>query len=76
MLALAAKQSELGLLIEKYECGQVFEKSSPQVIADFIANLPDNKELLNPYKESSRKAALDFTPLNANTYYKYICDAI
>lgn len=74
ILALSSEQSELGLLIADYQCGKVFEKPSAQDIAAFIILLSKDVELLKQYKLQSRKAALNFTPLNAGLYYQYICN--
>lgn len=73
ILALAARESELGLLIEQYTCGKVFDKPEPAIIAQFILNLQSNEQELISLKENARIASFDFTPENAKTYYNYIC---
>lgn len=74
ILALASKESELGILIQHHQCGHIFDKPNKQEIADFILQLSQNKEELNKLKENSRKASFEYTPENAKLYYKYICN--
>ena len=74
IMALSSEQSELGLLIADYHCGKVFEKPTPQDLSTFIIQLSKDPELLKQFKLQSRKAALNFTPLNAGLYYQYICN--
>jgi len=62
------------LLIADYHCGKVFEKPTPQDLSTFIIQLSKDPELLKQFKLQSRKAALNFTPLNAGLYYQYICN--
>lgn len=73
ILALASKESELGVLVEQRKCGKLFEKPQPQEVADYLLYLLKNKEELTRLKENARKASFDYTPQNANVYYKYIC---
>lgn len=72
ILALAAHQSELGLLIEEYNCGKVFENPKTEEIVNFLESLMQEKNKLNEYKENARKASYNFTPENAKQYYHYI----
>ncbi|MCX6182389.1 MAG: glycosyltransferase family 4 protein [Bacteroidetes bacterium] len=72
LLALAANESELGLLIQKYKCGKVFAKAKAEEIATFILHLLNNKGELAELKQNSRLASFDFTPENAKNYYQYI----
>tara|TARA_B100000809_G_scaffold203915_1_gene205153 strand:- start:4530 stop:5690 length:1161 start_codon:yes stop_codon:yes gene_type:complete len=74
ILALASNQSELGLLIEKHNCGKVFEVPQKELVGEFIQELLKNKEKLISYKENARKASYNFTPENAKSYYDYIYD--
>lgn len=73
ILALASKESELGVLVEQRKCGKLFEKANPKEIADYLLYLLNNKAELTKLKENARKASFDYTPQNANVYYKYIC---
>lgn len=73
ILALASCNSELGLLIDKYSCGKVFEHPKPEAIANYILHLMKNKEELITLKENSRIASFDYSPQNAKLYYDYIC---
>ncbi|MGK0236211.1 MAG: hypothetical protein ACI9EK_002759 [Psychroserpens sp.] len=72
IIALASKESELALLIEKYKCGEIFDLANPKWIADYIFSLSENKDELNVFKENARKASFDFTTKNAEDYYNYI----
>jgi glycosyltransferase involved in cell wall biosynthesis len=74
ILALSSVESELGILIKKYNCGRVFDKPDIQAIAEFILYLSKNQDELSTFKENSRKASFNYTPQNAKLYYKYICD--
>lgn len=74
ILALSSHESELGVLVEKYQCGRVFEKPDVSAIAEYILFLSKNNDTLNTFKENSRKASLNYTPQNAKLYYKYICN--
>lgn len=72
ILALASHESELGLLIEEYNCGKVFENPKNEEIVKFIEGLVQEKSQLKEYKENARKASFNFTPENAKQYYNYI----
>lgn len=72
ILAIASPESELGLLIEKYNCGKIFPGSSIKEIAFFIAEMQEKKEVLNLYKKNSRTASMFFTQENAKSYYNEI----
>lgn len=72
ILAIASPQSELGLLIGKYNCGKIFSGSSIKEIAFFIAEMKEKKEMLELYKKNSRAAAMFFTQENAKLYYNEI----
>ncbi len=74
ILALSSAASELGILIEKHQCGRVFDKPDIQKIADFIIYLSQNNDELSMFKENSRNASFYYTPQNAKLYYKYICN--
>ena len=74
ILALASTNSELGLLINTYKCGKVFDNSQSKSTAEYILYLNQNKEVLNELKTNSRKASYDYTPTNATIYYDYICN--
>lgn len=74
ILALSSTESELGLLIEKHDCGKVFSNPGAQAVADFILYLSLNNDKLIRFKDNSRKASFNYTPQNAKLYYKYICN--
>lgn len=72
ILALASQESELGVLIEEYNCGRVF--ATPQIadVANFITELSNDDIQLNKLKENARNASHNYTPENAQCYYDYI----
>jgi glycosyltransferase involved in cell wall biosynthesis len=72
LLALSSKNSELGLLIEKYQCGITCEKGNFEAVVNFILGLYKDRSLLRQMKTNAIKAALDFTPANAQKYFEYI----
>ena len=72
ILALASAESELALLIDKYNCGKYFSAEQTKEIANYINTLFLNKDLLNQYKKNARSASQDFTPENAKLYYDEI----
>lgn len=72
ILALASHESELGLLIEKYNCGKVFENPQTPEIVDYIEHLIGSEKSLDEYKQNARNASFNFTPENAKQYYDYI----
>lgn len=73
VLALASKESELGLLVDEYKCGKVFDNATAQEIADYILLQLEDRYGLEQLKKNARAASFDFTPANANVYYDYIC---
>lgn len=76
IFALAAEASELGFLVNKYNCGRVFDNSPPEKIAEFILHLFEHRNELEQFKINARAASLDFTPKNAKLYYDYICNKL
>jgi len=76
IVAIAAEASELGVLVNRYNCGRVFENSPPEKIAEFILYLSENKVELDLLKRNARSASFDFTPKNAKLYYDYICNKL
>lgn len=76
IIALASLKSELAIIIEKYQCGKIFEKPDCKSIADFIIELSQNNAKLENFKKNSRKASFDFTPINAGLFYKAIAGVI
>jgi hypothetical protein len=73
ILAFASKKSELGNLVEKHRCGEIFEKVNASQVALYILNILHDNQRLNLSKENSRLASFNFTPKNAEIYYNYIC---
>jgi glycosyltransferase involved in cell wall biosynthesis len=72
ILALASKESELGVLINTHNCGVVFEEPKASEVAQFIEGLITEDEKLKLFKENARKASFEYTPENAKRYYDYI----
>jgi glycosyltransferase involved in cell wall biosynthesis len=72
ILALASKESELGVLINTHNCGVVFETPKASEVAQFIEDLITENEKLKLFKENARKASFEYTPENAKRYYDYI----
>jgi glycosyltransferase involved in cell wall biosynthesis len=72
ILALASKESELGVLIENYECGKVFENPKVVDVANFIIELSNDEKKLKKLKENARNTSRNYTPENAQRYYDYI----
>lgn len=72
VLALASQESELGLLIDQYQCGVVFDNPEIKDISVFIESLLANPDQLKHFKENARKASFNYTPENAKRYYHYI----
>jgi glycosyltransferase involved in cell wall biosynthesis len=72
ILALSSKNSELGLLINKYKCGKIIDEASVESITEFILHLQKNKYDLEKFKNESRMASFDFTSENAKIYFDYI----
>ncbi|MBK7182046.1 MAG: glycosyltransferase [Bacteroidetes bacterium] len=50
IFALAAEASELGFLVNKYNCGRVFDNSPPEKIAEFILHLFEHRNELEQFK--------------------------
>lgn len=74
VLALAEKESELSLLIKKYDCGVSINNADAPMVGEFINEMFINANELNKYKQNARKASFDFSPQNAKLYYDYICN--
>lgn len=72
VLAVAAASSELGVLVEKYDCGKIFSGEQVKQIADFISEMQTKKDKLDHYKMNAREASKFFTPENARVYYDVI----
>lgn len=72
IIALASAESELGILINEYNCGKIIDSGQAQEIADYILYLSNNESELNKLKENARAASFNFTPQNAYQYYKQI----
>jgi glycosyltransferase involved in cell wall biosynthesis len=75
LIALASRESELGVLIAEYDCGFVFDNYQATDIAAVIRKLKADRNELERLKENARKASYHFTPANASTYYEIITKA-
>lgn len=68
LMCIASKTSELRVLVDKYDCGEVFSSDNIKGMADFIMTMVSDKKLLIQKKNNARTASLNFTPENANKY--------
>ena len=72
LLAIADKESELGILIDKYKAGERFNPGDLGKIKKYILTLWGDRKLLNQYKKNSRSASSDFGPENAEKFYNLV----
>ena len=70
ILAIAAEQSELGNLVETYECGSMCNPGNARAIADFILEMEENRSEFRKKCENARRASEDFTIKNALKFYE------
>lgn len=72
ILAIAAKQSELGNLIETYDCGSIFNPGDVTAITDFILKMKENQSEFNIKCKNARIASENFTVKNSSLYCEEI----
>ncbi|HZY79660.1 MAG TPA: glycosyltransferase family 4 protein [Cyclobacteriaceae bacterium] len=65
LFAIGSKESEMELLIKKYECGYRFDPSDHKSVAAGILNVYKNIELREKLHKNSRQASSNFTVQNA-----------
>ncbi|NWJ51825.1 MAG: hypothetical protein HXX14_13270, partial [Bacteroidetes bacterium] len=75
ILSVALENSELGILTKKFNFGEIFEPGERKSIGNFILDCMLNKQKLIKFQQNARYAALNFTPKNAELFYKKIVDA-
>jgi hypothetical protein len=68
LLCITPDNSELSLLVNKYENGKCFEKENVNEIAQFILTLSENEALKRTFSLKSMDAAKDFRYSNAFKY--------
>lgn len=68
ILAIAANDSELAGLLDKYKAGITLLSSQRSEIKDFILALKNDKTELDRYQSNSLAASEDFTPENAKLF--------
>ena len=72
LLCIAPKNSELKLLVKKYNNGLCFEAENIDLIKDYILNLKMNKSLQHEFSVNSIKASKDFHFSNSKKYLDVI----
>jgi glycosyltransferase involved in cell wall biosynthesis len=72
LMGIGNPDSELGSLIQHYNCGQIFHENDIKSMQTFLNRLYHEPELLNRYRQAARQAAADFTPENASRYVSVI----
>lgn len=68
LLCIAPKNSELAVMVEKYDNGVCYDRKQVSEIADYILNLSKNKTEQKRLSENSLKASSDFSYSNAQLY--------
>ncbi|AKF25184.1 hypothetical protein YH65_07100 [Sulfurovum lithotrophicum] len=72
ILAIALRNSELGNLIEKYDCGAICNPGDVAVISDFILQMKENRSEFDKKCINARNASNDFTMKNAMKFYESV----
>ena len=75
ILSVALENSELGVLTKKHNFGKIFNPGDIKNIGAFILDCKLNKERMVEFQQNARQASFNFTPENANQFYKEIADA-
>jgi glycosyltransferase involved in cell wall biosynthesis len=68
LLCITPNNSDLSLLVAKYDNGRCFEKKNVNEIATFITTLSENKTMQSEFSDKSLIAAKDFHYSNALKY--------
>ena len=68
LLCLAEENTELDRLTRECEIGLCYESQNLNGIANYISLLATDEQLLQRYKDNSRKTSLLYTPENAKDY--------
>lgn len=68
LLNISPPQSELGNLINQFDCGASFIASDSEGIAEFIRKCARNPELIDKLRENAHKASESFSVENARLY--------
>jgi len=72
LLAIARQQSELGNLIQTYDCGSIFDPGDTTPIANYILEMKNDRTAFKDNCRNSRAASKNFTIDNASKFYKYL----
>lgn len=75
ILSVALENSELGILTKKFNFGSIFKPGDVKSISTFILDCKQNRKKLIEFQQNAREAVLNFTPKNADQFYKEITDA-
>lgn len=70
LLCIAPKKSEIALIVAKYNNGLVCSATEPQIIADFIVSIANDKQKQKQMSLRSLQAAKEYTKENAFLYVK------
>jgi glycosyltransferase involved in cell wall biosynthesis len=65
LFAIGSKDSEMELLIKKYDCGYRFDPSDYQAVAEGILKVYSDQALEDRFRKNSRLASANFTAQNA-----------
>jgi hypothetical protein len=68
LLCITEGESELAVLVSKYDIGKCFAPNQVNEIANYIMSLKTEKEIIFRYKENLKKCSENFTPQNAFLY--------
>ncbi len=72
ILAIAQQYSELGNLINRYDCGSIFNPGNVHAIADYILKMKNDNPALNIKSKNARNASKKFTTKNALKFYESV----
>lgn len=76
LLGISPDDSELSILIKKYQAGRNFIPGAASAIAEFILTSKYEPEALIAFKRNALHAARDFTPANTIQYTKMIINSL
>ena len=70
LLCIAPQRSEIAMIVKKYNNGLVCSSTEPQMIADFIVSIANDKQKQKQMSLRSLQAAKEYTKENAFLYVK------
>lgn len=68
LMCIASPDSELGIIVRKYQVGEIFQPENIDGIAEFVLKLKRDDALRRQYAENSLKASREFSVDNANKF--------